>query len=166
MELLEQFSVWLGASPIGYFAKHYEWVWPLCQILHFVGLVLLVGMVGILDLRMLGVAKGLSARPLNKFVKFGVAGFGLNIVTGVIFYSGDPLQYLHNPAFQWKMAFVALAGLNVLTFYATGMFRKVEALGPGEDAPLGAKIIATMGLLFWFAVMYMGRMLPYLGDAF
>ena len=48
----------------------------------------------------------------------------------------------------------------------TGVFHQVESLGPGEDAPLGAKIIAVVSLVLWVGVMYLGRMLPFLGDAF
>lgn len=55
---------------------------------------------------------------------------------------------------------------NVLLFYVTGVFRNVEGLGPGDDAPLAAKVIAAVSLFLWIGVMYLGRMLPFLGDAF
>ena len=166
MEFIDTLAAWLQGTSLSYFAKHYPWVWPVCQILHFIGLATLIGMVGILDLRMLGVAKGLPLRPMNRFIRMGVLGFGLNFLTGCVFIAGDPAQYLHNIAFQWKMLFVALAGVNVGLFYITGLFRKVEDLGPGEDAPAGAKVIAALSLILWAGVMYMGRMLPYIGNAF
>jgi len=50
--------------------------------------------------------------------------------------------------------------------YATGLSRKVAALGPGDDAPALAKVIAGTSLFLWLAVMYMGRMLPYIGNSF
>jgi hypothetical protein len=64
------------------------------------------------------------------------------------------------------MLFIALAGTNVLAFYFTGIFRTVEKLGPGEEAPGSAKVIAAVSLFLWIGVMYLGRMLPFLGDAF
>jgi hypothetical protein len=72
----------------------------------------------------------------------------------------------HNPAFGFKMLCIALAGFNVLVFYLTGAARKVEALGPRDDAPLTAKIVGAMSLFLWVAVMFWGRMLPFLGNAF
>jgi hypothetical protein len=81
-------------------------------------------------------------------------------------FAGDPFQYIHNWVFWCKMLFVLLAGANVLAFYISGVFKDVEALGPGDDAPLPAKIIAAVSLFLWFGVMYLGRMLPFLGDAF
>ena len=166
MEQLDLLSVWLKTTGLSHFVNHYAWVWPICEIVHFIGLAMLVGMIGILDLRMLGVAKQLPVRPLNQFVKIGAAGFVLNIATGVMFYAGNPDQYAHNTAFGWKMLFVTMAGVNVALFYVTGLFRKVEALGPGDDAPTGAKLIAAASLFCWAGVMYMGRMLPYIGNAF
>ena len=93
-------------------------------------------------------------------------GFVINLSTGLVFFIGNPDQYISNVAFGWKLAFMAVAGLNVLVFYATGLFRKVENLGPGEDAPLAAKVIAATSLVCWFGVLYMGRMLPYIGNSF
>ncbi len=54
----------------------------------------------------------------------------------------------------------------MVAFYATGVFRAAEALGPGEDAPMSAKFIAGSSLALWIGVMYLGRMLPFLGNAF
>jgi hypothetical protein len=59
-----------------------------------------------------------------------------------------------------------LAGINVLLFYVTGTSRTVEALGPGDDAPLSAKLIAAASLFFWVGVMFWGRMLPFIGNSF
>jgi hypothetical protein len=47
-----------------------------------------------------------------------------------------------------------------------GFTAALEALGPGDDAPAGAKVIAAASLFLWVAVMYMGRMLPYIGNSF
>ncbi len=166
MSLLDSFSTWLKASPLSYAATHYEWVWPLCQILHFAGLVMLVGIVGLLDLRMLGLGKGLRISSISRMVPVGVLGFCLNLATGAVFVAGDPLHYLQNPAFQFKMAFIAAAGLNVGMFYVSGLARRTEGLGQDEEAPVGAKCVAVVSLVLWVGVMYLGRMLPFLGNSF
>src|SRR6185369_9655896 len=119
----------------------------------------LIGIVGLLDLRMLGFVKGLPLRPLQRLLPWGVAGFVINLATGVVFYAGDPLQYLDNKVFWLKMGFIALAGINVLLFYGTGLSRRVDDVGAGGEVPVAA-------LVLWFGVMYFGRMLPFLGGAF
>ena len=157
---------WLTATQLSMFVTRHPWVWPACETLHFVGLALLIGNVGLLDLRLLGVEKGMAVIPLNRFIRWGLVGFAINLVTGIVFFVGNPAQYVHNIAFGYKLAFMALAGINVLIFYVSGLARAVETLGPGDDAPLGAKLVAAASLFLWVAVMYMGRMLPYIGNSF
>ena len=62
------------------------------------------------------------------------------------------------------MLFVLLAGINVVMFKLT-VFRETARLGPGDDAPLGAQVFAAVSLFLWFAVMYLGRMLPFIGNS-
>ena len=93
------------------FVATQAWVWPICEIIHFVGMSLLIGAVGLLDLRMLGVAKGLPAEAVERLVPWGVAGFALNVITGYIFVAGapaGPVEHLTNTAFQLKSAFIFL----------------------------------------------------------
>jgi hypothetical protein len=130
------------------------------------GLAMLIGAVGLVDLRMLGMAKGLPFAALHKLIPWGVAGFVINLITGFLFFAGDPFQYINNIAFGLKVLFILLAGLNMIAFYATGAFRTAEALGPGDDAPMSAKLIAASSLFLWIGVMYLGRMLPFIGNAF
>ena len=113
-----------------------------------------------------GYIKGLPLRPLQRLLPWGVAGFIINLATGITFYAGDPFQYIDNKIFWLKMAFIALAGVNVLLFYATGLSRRVDKVGAGEDVPAAARAVAAASLLLWFGVMYWGRMLPFLGGAF
>lgn len=141
---------------------HYHWVWPLCETLHFFGMALLVGIVGMLDLRIIGVGKGLPIAPLQKLVPWGVFGFVLNLVTGALFVSAAPGNYATSISFRLKILFILLAGINVLVFYASGLAGRVDRVGPGEDAPRGARIIAGISLFLWVGVMFWGRMLPYL----
>jgi hypothetical protein len=163
---LNAMGPWLDATAPSMFIKEHTLIWPVCQTLHFFGLILLFGNVGLLDLRMLGVMKELPAKPLNRFIRWGVLGFTTNLVTGIIFFVGQPNQYIGNKTFYAKLLFIALAGLNVGGFYASGIFRKVERLGPGDEAPMGAKCIAVTSLGLWVGVMYCGRMLTFLGNAF
>lgn len=157
---------WLDATAPSAFIKEHTLIWPICQTLHFFGLILLFGNVGLLDLRMLGLMKELPAKPLNRFVRWGVLGFAINLVTGIVFFVGQPTQYIGNKAFYAKLLLILLAGVNVGLFYATGLFRRVEMLGAGEAAPATAKCIAAASLLLWVGVMYCGRMLTFLGNAF
>jgi hypothetical protein len=165
--VLAQLASWLHATSLGWAASGgVPWLEPAAKTLHFIGLVLLVGCVGAFDLRVLGVAKDLPAAPLQRLTPFAVLGFLINLATGVVFFAGNPAQYLDNVAFWLKMLFVVLAGVNALLFYVGGVHRAIEHVGAGDDAPLAAKVVAATSLLLWVGVIYWGRMLAYIGNAF
>ena len=56
------FAIDTGLFDIAYSA----WGWPIAEIVHFVGLCLLLGTVGVVDLRMLGFLRGLSLAGLDR----------------------------------------------------------------------------------------------------
>jgi hypothetical protein len=165
--VIEHFGAWLHGTPLGWAASGgIPWLEPTCKALHFIGLVLLFGGAGAFDLRVLGVARALPVGPLQRLTPVAVLGFLLNLATGVTFFAGNPAQYLDNVAFWLKMLFVVLAGANALVFYAGGLGRAVARVGAGEDAPGAAKVVAAVSLCLWVGVIYWGRMLAYVGNAF
>jgi hypothetical protein len=99
-------------------------------------------------------------------VPWAVAGFGINVITGLLFYVGAPGQYYSNSMFWAKMAFIALAGINVLVFNLSGISRVVDKLDSTADTPWSAKVIGATSLFLWMGVIFFGRMLPFLGGAF
>jgi len=162
---MESLGMLLDSPMLKSFVSWSSWVWPVCEIVHFVGMALLLGAVGLLDLRLLGVAKGLPVAQVQRLIPMGVLGYVLSVMTGIVFVSGDPffpaVDKLNNLAFELKMLFMLLAGLNVLAFYLTGVARVANALAPGHDAPLSAKVIAGTSLFLWIGVIYFGRMIMY-----
>jgi uncharacterized membrane protein len=151
------------AREVGLFVTGKTWMWPTCETLHFIGLTLLLGVVLLLDLRMIGVIKGVSYKTLHRLLPWAILGFGVNTATGMLFFVGFPSQYSGNISFYWKLALVLLAGANALYFT---LFDDAWELKPGEDAPFRAKAMAMSHLVLWVGVMYFGSMLPFIGDAF
>src|SRR6478609_1019245 len=147
-----------------YVATH-EWVWPVCEILHFFGMAAIIGTVGLVDARMLGLGKGIPIASLERFVPIGVVGLLLNMITGFIFVAGNPVggpqEYLTNLAFLIKMSLIAIAGVNLLVFYAFGIARAANATAPDGSAPVSAKVVAAVSLIAWFGVIFFGRFIMY-----
>lgn len=151
------------AAGLSMFVTGQKWMWPTCETLHFVGLSLLMGVVLLVDLRMLGVIKRLSFPTLHRLLPWGILGFGINVMTGLLFFIGQPGQYINSVPFQWKMALVLIAGANALYFT---MFDEVWVLAPGDEAPMQAKFAAGSAVVLWVAIMWCGNMLPFIGDSF
>jgi uncharacterized membrane protein len=148
---------------VGSFVIDKTWVWATCETLHFIGLCLLFGIASFVDLRMLGVMKGISFKALHRMLPWGVLGFGINMITGMFFFVAASDQYTTNTVFQWKLVLMMLAGLNVLYFT---IFDEPWELGPGDDAPPMAKFVAASAFALVIGVIFCGRMLPFLGKAF
>src|SRR5258706_3329541 len=122
------------------------WVWPVCEMTHYVGMSLIIGMIGVLDLRILGLFKGLPIGALRPFVPLAVIGFIANLITGLVFMTGtpsDPVFYLDNLSFQLKMAMLLIAGGNLAIFRITGLEHAVYATPANASAPSAAKPIAV-----------------------
>lgn len=136
------------------------WGWPTVESLHFLGLSLLVGTVGLFDLRMLGFARGIPMGELHRFVPWGVGGYLTNVATGFLFVTSAPDQYVYNPAFQVKLGLMAVAGVNVLLFYRF-TFAGVRAGDAVADAPRAAKVAAAVSLCCWLGVIVCGRLITY-----
>ncbi len=136
-----------------------RWGWPIAECLHFFGLCLLFGAVGLFDLRMLGVARGITMRHLHRLVPFGVAGFLLSAMTGFCFVVTTPDQYLYNPALQTKLSLMGVAGLNMIVFYATSASRAVARAPADAVPPVRARVFAVVSLACWLGVILCGRVI-------
>jgi hypothetical protein len=134
------------------------WGWPFIESLHYLGLAALIGTVGLFDLRMLGMAKGVPLSALHRFVPLGIIAYCANLLTGSMFFVSAPDQYLYNPAFQLKLMCMAIAGVNVAVFYSTTA-RAVKAQPINLDLPLHAKLIAAVSLTSWLGVIIFGRVI-------
>jgi hypothetical protein len=156
-----------GASSLaraaGRLVTDHSWVWPAAETLHFIGLCILFTVVLIVDLRILGMVKSISLATAYQLMPVGMLGFVMNLVTGMLFFLSTPEQYANNIAFHWKIFCLVLAGINVLYFI---VLDEAWCVGPGEDAPLRAKVVAVSTIVLWGGVLYFGHMLPFIGNAF
>jgi len=159
-----EFQKWLvhtfaQAKPIASFMRGW-WQWPAAESLHFIGLSLIVGTIVVFDLRLLGIGRRISIAAVHRLIPFGLLGFGLNVITGMMFLLTEPDQYVYNVSFHFKVLFMAIAGLNASAFYLTS-YRKTTGEGAPVDAPTTAKVIAVISICMWIGVILAGRLLTF-----
>jgi len=153
---------WMQSTWINNLAVGYAWSWPTLETLHFFGMCVLFGALIIMDLRLIGWEKAAAVVDTDKLYPIALAGFSINLITGIIFCFGDPGRYFINISFQIKMVLLLLAGLNFL-FYKIKVEHMLADIGPGQDTPAIAKVVGAASLVLWTGVLTYGRLSPYLG---
>jgi len=124
-----------------------------------------VGGAGFFDLRLLGFMKQVPISAAWSMIRWAKLGFAISAITGITFFIGAPDQYVNNAAFYGKVAFLLLANLNAV-YFEWAYREKVERKEADTQPPNAFKVIAGLSLFSWFFVIYWGRMLPFIGNAF
>lgn len=153
----------VSANALGRMMTDLVWLWPASEALHFIGMWLLFGVVLLVNLRLLGMMRSVPYAAFHRLLPWAALGFAINTATGMLFVTSTPDQYALNISFHWKIGLLMLAGINLL--YAT-VFEGPWSVGSGQTAPLRVKAMAASSILSWIGVMYFGRMLPFIGNAF
>jgi hypothetical protein len=151
---------WIEGTWLSQTMVNYQWAFPACETLHFFGLCLLMGSVIVMDMRLLGFARGLSIRAVHQLLPWAWAGFGVNLVTGILFIFTQPAFYYPNTAFRIKLLLIGLAGLNALWFHVA-VNRQLDGWTDDIDPPAQAKTIASLSLVLWVSVICFGRFIMY-----
>src|SRR6185503_10701330 len=143
------FSTWLRESPriLAY---------PTILTLHTLGLGVLVGANGMVDLRILGVGRAIPPGILSRAFPIMWAGFWLNAITGVLLFVADPTKGT-TTIFMWKLAIIAVGVAFVLLL-------KKKMYGSGiemDSASFGVKTMAALSLVIWIAAIGTGRWMAY-----
>ena len=129
---------------------------PTILLLHTYGMAVLVGLVAVLDLRILGFAPALPLSPLEKFLPMLWVAFWINAVTGTILLLADATTKLTNLDFLVKMLFIAL-GVIVQRMLEQRVFRPERALD--RMVPANARMLAVASLICWLGAITAGRLL-------
>ena len=163
-------------SAISQVAVYSTWAWPAAEAVHFLGLALSFGVLLAVNLRILGVMKQVPFADVHRLLPWGMLGLGANLITGMFFFVGQPGQYTASTPFFWKVAFLVIAGANFLYLTVFGKawppFDGAQGEREGDhgdgrfDASVADKSMAILSITAWLAVLYAGRMLPFLGRSF
>ncbi len=149
----------LEASPLGEWMRSSALAYPVANVLHLLGLVLLVGPILLLDLRLLGIARELALAPLSRLsTHAAVCGLTLLATTGVLMFAADAGPLLKNGIMQAKLCFIVLAVANALSFRA--LWDKKLATWDSHPPALG-RLQAYFSIVAWLCVGALGRWIAY-----
>jgi hypothetical protein len=153
--------VWLETSGLGVAMRQWLWLYPIVEIVHIVGFVILVGSAFMFDLRLLGLGRGLPVSAMaDHLLRWSRWSLVLVVPTGGAMFIAHATEMAENPAFQLKVALIVTALLNAAVFHRFP-FRAVGDWDTEIAAPLPARLAGGLSLLLWTAVIACGRLLAY-----
>jgi hypothetical protein len=117
-----------------------------------------VGAIATVDLRLLGLAAlRYPIATLNREILPWVWGaFIVATVTGLGMFITRAASHVVNPAFQYKLLLLCLAGINMALLHRA--LRKLESTQTQSiETALSLRIAGASSLILWCAVMLAGR---------
>jgi hypothetical protein len=154
--------VWLETTALAGAMRHWLWLYPIVEIAHIVGFVVLVGAAVMFDLRLLGLSRALPVSAMARHhLPWARAALAVVVPSGVLMFMAHATEFAENPAFRVKLVLLAAAGLNALLFHR-GAFRTVAGWEAGRPVPVTARAAAVASLALWVGVIAAGRLLAYL----
>ena len=134
----------LASHPLAY---------PLLEIIHLLGLALVLGNLALIELRVFGLGPTLPATDLARLSLMVVAtGFCLLLPSGLLMFATQAEELLASHSFALKMGLMGLALCNAAWFHARGSLRLL-------DATARAQMVASS--LLWIGVVAAGRWIAY-----
>ena len=158
MKFIVDIMGWVERSAVGEFVAQSIYAFSALDMIHIAAISVVVGMIALLDLRLMGVAftdYAVTAMA-RQVLPWTWAAFAISAITGALMFTGQAARYTINFAFQMKLGLMAIAGINVLAFHFI-VYPSVATWDKGAGVPLAAKVAGTVSLACWIAIVFYGR---------
>jgi hypothetical protein len=181
-----EFVAWLQELPLSEWVQTSDYGFPLLLAAHSIGLAGVVGILIVLDLRVLGLAEGIPIAALSRLMPVAWCGFVINALSGILLFMANATRLVTNWAFILKMSAVVLGGIVswmlwrslaggasatplTTTPFATTPFAAAATAAAAKPAATfivtrNARIIAVLSLVVWFGAILFGRVIAYVMD--
>lgn len=158
---LTPWALALEQSAVGETIRASAVLYPLANLVHLLGLVMLLGGIGLLDLRLIGLMRGLPPAALAaRLIPIAAAGLVLMAISGGMMFAADAGPLIAHPGFRLKLLLVALAVGNALLVHLLWR-RRIAGLPDDATPPAAIRLQAAASLLLWLWVAVEGRMIAY-----
>src|SRR6185437_11233121 len=182
---------WMQALPISEWITESNWGFPIMLVLHSWGMAAVVGILVMLDLRILGLARIAPLSAFPPMMSLAWVGFFINLISGVLMFMADANRLIVNWSFLSKMSCVLLGGIVTAVLWRRlraagavaarqtavepsvavaggGRVVTVSGADPVAAAPLAVdrsvRILAIISILMWSGAILFGRWIAYVMD--
>jgi hypothetical protein len=147
------FFEWAQRSYLGETIRHSATLIASLEIIHLIGLALLLGTIVMVDLSLLGL--GIGRHPVSQIARelkgWTIAGLAIMLASGPLILTSEAVRCYKTPAFWVKMLLLAMA----VTFHFT-MHRRVTLADPAVSHH-DARMVAGVSLALWIGVALAGK---------
>ena len=159
---LSQLSVWLERTQMNHEIQVHDWIVPIVQSIHILGIAVVASSALMINLRLLGLyaADQPLKEVLARFLPFIWWPLIVLLLTGIVMIVGEPPLSLKNPVFQIKVALLFAA--LVVTVGCQVTLRRHPDFGDltaGRRA--GAATLASVSMLLLVGIIFAGRWIAY-----
>jgi hypothetical protein len=142
-------SLWLGQFVVGS-----NWLFPVIESVHLLGLALLGGAIFIVDFRLLGL--GLKDRPLAEVARdarpWMIGALILMIATGLPLFLSESVKCYYSTAFWIK-----ITTLPIAVAYAFTIRTRVTRDESVRNTARRQRLVGALSIALWFTVAAAGR---------
>ncbi|MFL6578898.1 MAG: DUF6644 family protein [Povalibacter sp.] len=154
-----QWAIAIEHSALGAWMRGAEFAYPIVNVLHLLGLTLLIGPMLLLDLRLLGFARHFPLVESSAVLtRFSVLGLAILLPTGVLLFTADAGPLTQNPVLLTKLALITVALLNAVAFRLIWQGHLVHW---DQQPPIFGRAQAVLSMGAWLIAGALGRWIAY-----
>lgn len=153
--MLDWLAARVAGTPFATWAAESSVAYPAANVAHLLGLVLLIGGIGLVDLRLVGLFRALPLQPLARaLTPLGMMGTLILAASGAVMFAADP-AVAQSETFRTKLVLIAVGLVNAAAFRI--LYGHIAA----DPAPVPARLMGAASITLWLVVAYHGRMIAY-----
>lgn len=157
MSILE----WLYDSAAADLIRASLWGYPITLTIHGIGMGIVVGLLLVVNLRLLGYFRNISIQGLPKLWGWAVFGFIINLISGLLLFVADAPNFATNWAFLLKILMIVIGVVIAFLLKTAPVFKNIQNLNAEAVAGTKGRILAVTSLLVWLLAIIFGRLVGY-----
>lgn len=150
---------WFESTWVARLVHETLWGYPIILSGHAVGMAILVGIVLMINFRILGFAPAIPVAAMRPLFGFALAGLLINVASGTMLFMASANTFFDSNPFRVKVILL-IAGAVLLWLTWRQWFRSGQP-APAERGGSQARLIAAVSVAVWIGVIVAGRLIAY-----
>lgn len=148
--------------PSSLFIRESVLLYPFIESAHVLSMAVFLGMVLMMDLRLVGAAfrPATIADVQRRLFPWQLGSLVVVAASGLLLVYAEPMRFYDNAFFRVKLGLLALAALNAASFHVA-TYRQPSVRDGSGLPPLAARVAGVRSIVLWIGVVFCGRLVAY-----